>query len=166
MNAIQTNTVVGIVGIIVGIVATLVTIWVAGKKKVITITEKTKVYCSPRKKGSFTFDYSNNNGEFVIGDGEETFRTRWSKGSNTSIHAYKDGKGIEAIALLKNIGDVESIRKIEGDFSSRSRSPNIGDAIVWKNDKDHYAITKIVSIKDDTRGSDHDELTCDYVVME
>lgn len=166
MSETLINTVVGIVGIIVGIAATLATILVAGKKKVITITEKTKVYCSLRRKGAFAFDYSNNNGEFIIGDGEETFRTRWSKANNTSIHAYKDGKGMEAIALLKNVGNMESIREIKGDFSSRCRTPNIGDAIVWKNDKGHYSITTIVSIKDDTRGSDHDELTCNYIIME
>ncbi len=137
-----------------------------GKKESVRIVSKTGEYCSPRKKGSFTFDYSNNDGEFVIGDGEKTFRTRWSKASDSAIYAYKDGKGIDSIALLKNVVDIESIRKIEGDFSSRCRTPRIGDAIVWKNGKGYYAITKIVSIKDDTRGSDHDELTCEYVIFE
>ena len=33
-------------------------------------------------------------------------------------------------------------------------------------DKGNYAITKIISIKDDTRGSDHDELTCNYIVID
>lgn len=166
MTATAINTVVGITGIIVGIVGTLATIWASSKTRTVTITQKTKVFCSPCKKGSFTFDYSNNNGEFVIGDGEAMFRTRWSKASDTSIHAYRDGKGIVGIALLKRVGDIESIRTIEGDFSSRVRSPQIGDAIVWQNGKGKYAITKIVSIKDDTRGADHDELTCDYVVIE
>lgn len=129
------------------------------------IESKGNSYCSPEARGTFTFDYSNNNGEYVIGEGDAMFRTRWSKASNTSIHAYKDGKGIVAIALLKNAGEIESIHTIEGDFSSRVRTPRIGDAIVWKNEKDKYAITKIVSIKDDTRGDDHDSLTCDYLVF-
>ena len=116
--------------------------------------------------GAFTFDYSNHDGEYVIGEGDGTFSTRWSKASDTSIYALKDGKGIDAIALLKNVGNIESIRDIKGDFSSRYRTPRIGDAIVWKNDKGRYAITKIVSIKDDTRGSDHDELTCEYIILE
>ena len=166
MSETVINTIVGVVGIVVGIVATLVTVWAMSTKKVITIASKTNLYCSPGKRGLFTFDYSNNNGEFVIGAGEKTFRTRWSKASDTSIHAYKGGKGIEAIALLKKAGDIELIRKIECDFSSRCRTPQIGDAIVWKNDKGNYAITKIVSIKDDARGSEHDELTCDYIVVD
>lgn len=69
--------------------------------------KKTSVYCSPLKKGTFTFDYSNNNGEYTIGEGDKLFRTKWSKASNTSIHAYKDGVGIVAIALVKKIDDIE-----------------------------------------------------------
>ena len=99
MSATWVNTIVGIVGIIVGIVGTLATIWAISKKKTITIVKKTSVYCSPLKKGTFTFDYSNNNGEYTIGEGDKLFRTKWSKASNTSIHAYKDGVGIVAIAL-------------------------------------------------------------------
>jgi hypothetical protein len=123
-------------------------------------------YYSPAKKGTFTFNYSNNNGEYVIGEGDAMFRTRWSKASDRAIHAYKDGNGIAAIACLKNVGDIESINTIEGYFSSRVRTPRIGDAVVWRNDKGRYAITKVVSIKDDARGDDHDELTCNYIIIE
>ena len=165
MSSTYVNTIVGIIGIFVGILATLVTIWAMSKKKVITITKKTQLYCSLEMSGTFTFDYSNNNGEYVIGKGTSIFRTRWSKSSDTSIHAYKDGTGIAAIALLKDVGDIQSIKEIEGDFSSLVRTPRIGDAVVWKNDKGNYAITKVISIKDDTRGSKCDELTCDYVIL-
>lgn len=165
MSATTVNTLVGIAGIFVGIVGTLATIWASSKKKTVTITQKTKVFCSPRKKGTFTFDYSSNNGEYVIGEGDALFRTRWSKASNTSIHAYKDGRGIVSIAILKDAGDVENIQTIEGDFSSRVRTPRVGDAIIWRNEAGKYAITKIVSIKDDTRGDKCDELTCDYAIL-
>ena len=77
MSATWVNTIVGIVGIIVGIVGTLATIWAISKKKTITIVKKTSVYCSPLKKGTFTFDYSNNNGEYTIGEGDKLFRTKW-----------------------------------------------------------------------------------------
>lgn len=166
MSATAINTIVGIVGIIVGIIGTLITILAISKKKTITITKKSRLYCSVEKKGSFTFDYSNNNGEYIIGTGEKLFRTKWSKASNTSIHAYKDGVGINAIALLKNIGNIEDVKNIEGDFSSRCRTPHIGDAIIWQNIQGYYAITKVIAIKDDSRGAEHDELTCDYVIME
>ena len=130
------------------------------------VMKKEEAFYSPEKKGTFTFDYSNNNGEYVIGEGDALFRTRWSKASNKSIWAYKDGKGMAAIACLKDVVDIEAINTSEGDFSNRYCKPKIGDAIVWKNDKGKYAITKVVSIKDNTRGSERDELTCDYIVFE
>ena len=166
MSATAINTIVGIVGIIVGIIGTLVTIFAISKKKTITITKKSRLYCSIEKKGSFTFDYSDNNGEYIIGSGEKLFRTRWSKASDTSIYAYKDGNGMCAIALLKNVGNIEDMKNIEGDFSSRCRSPRVGDAIVWQNMYGNYAITKVVDIKDDSRKDAHDELTCDYIILD
>lgn len=123
------------------------------------------MYKSPSKEGTFTFDYSNNNGEYVIGDGEASFITKWSKASNTSIHAYNDGEGITAIALQKGVEKIDSIENIEGDFSSRCRTAQIGDAIIWKNVNGRTAITKVISIKDDTRGDSQDELTCEYYIF-
>ena len=38
--------------------------------------------------GIATFDYSNNNGDYSIGEGDYTFVTDWSKASGTSIYAY------------------------------------------------------------------------------
>ncbi len=131
-----------------------------------TITKKTKLYKSPSKEGTFTFDYSNNNGEYVIGDGEASFTTKWSKASNTSIHAYNDGEGINAIALDEGVNDIKNIKNIEGDFSSRCRTAQIGDAVIWNNENGKYAITKVISIKDNTRGDLHDELTCEYVILD
>lgn len=153
---------------IVGIIATIVTLlsFLKIKKQTKTITKKTKIYASPSKEGTFTFDYSNNNGEYVIGEGEASFATRWSKASNTSIHAYNDGEGINAIALLEGVKDINNIKNIEGDFSSRCRTAQIGDAVIWNNENGKYAITKVISIKDNTRGDLHDELTCEYVILD
>ncbi len=134
-------------------------------KKTVAISSKTKLYLSEGLSGTFIFNYSNNNGEFTIGSGEHLFRTRWSKASNISIHAYKDGSGIDSICLLKAPVVLKNLSTIEGDFSSRVRSPQIGDAVVWKNTNQKYAITKIVRILDDTRGDTHDELECEYVIF-
>lgn len=128
--------------------------------QIITSTQ----YRNPKKSGHFTFDYSNNNGEFTIGCNKNIFVTKWSKASNTSIHAYKDGTGIVAIARIKAPGELQDAFNYPCDFSSRCRTPQIGDIIIWKNTHGNYAGTKIISIKDDTRGADHDELTCEYII--
>lgn len=116
--------------------------------------------------GQFSFDYANNNGEFVIGSGEKTFVTKWSKASNTSIHAYNDGAGIVEIGRIKAPIELKDAIKSPCDFSSRTRTPNIGDIIIWKNHFGNYAGTKILHIKDDTRGDDHDELSCEYIIYD
>ena len=156
--------VVGIIGIIVTLLSVIIAL-LKIKKKTVTISEKTNIYKSSGKKGFFTFNYSNNNGEYVISDGEVSFATRWSKASNTSIHAYNDGERINAIALIKQVNNIEDLDNIEADFSSRCRTAQIGDAIIWRNENKKYAITKILNIKDDTRGDSEDELTCEYFIF-
>ena len=165
MDSTTINTLIGIIGGIIGIAGIVVTIISFVRKKTITISTKTRLYINPCDKGGFVFDYSNNNGQYTIGSKDNTFNTMWSKASNTCIHAYKDGQGIEGIALIKGPIDLSKIDKIEGDFSSRCRTASVGDAIVWKNEKGKYALTKIIRIKDDSRGDDLDELECEYIIL-
>ena len=165
MDITNINTIVGVVGGIIGIIGIVVTIVSFVRKKTITISTKTKLYVNPCEKGAFVFDYSNNNGQYTIGTKENIFNTKWSKASNTCIHAYKDGQGIECIALIKGPIELSKIEKIEGDFSSRCRTASVGDVVVWKNENGKYALTKVVKIKDDTKGDSVDELECEYLIL-
>lgn len=126
------------------------------------ISEIHNIYESKAIHGKFTFDYSNNNGEYIIGTDIHRFVTHWSKASDKNIHAYSDK--LSAIARVKGPVDLTTSLACDLDFSSRVRTPNIGDVIVWKNENRQYAATKIIDIKDDTRGADHDELTCEYII--
>ena len=132
---------------------------------VVALSSTTKVYACEAKQGSFTFDYSNNDGKFTIGKDEYSFTTEWNKSSDRSIHAYSDSSNIDSIARIKAPCTL-SKEKLTGeyDFSSRCRTPNIGDIIIWKNIFGNYAATQIIAISDDTRGANHDELTCEYVI--
>lgn len=122
-------------------------------------------YLSSGDSGKFTFDYSNNDGKYVIGTGEYEFITRWSKASDRSIHAYKDSLGAKgAIARVKKPIGWPILIDDSIDFSSRVRTPEIDDVIIWKNSHGKYAATRVLGIKDDTRGADHDELTCEYTI--
>ena len=115
-------------------------------------------------KGTFSFNYSNNNGEYNIGDGIKSFSTKWSKGSDTIIHAYNDSANIECIGLIKKLDNFDDIKFLNIDYSSRARDAQVGDAIVWKNKKGFYAVTKVISIKDSSRNDETDELTCEYAL--
>ena len=151
-----------IISILIGILMKCVKI----KQRVVTIHHKTTLNVNKAGFGEFEFDYSNNNGVFIIGEGEYQFDTRWSKASNTSIHAYKYPQNIHSIALIKENVDLQNVKSVEGlDISSDCRVARIGQSIIWKNIYGHYAITKISQIKDDTRGDDCDLLKCEYIIL-
>ncbi len=116
--------------------------------------------------GTIKFNYTNNNGTYPIGHGDRTFTTTWSKASDTSIHAYNDASDIHNIAMAPNVSDLEQIPVLTLDYSSRTRTPKIGDAVVWRNTHGYYAVTKVISIKDDSRGSDVDELEIEYLILD
>ena len=134
------------------------------RHRTITVSHKTKEYVSKYNEGTVSFDYSNNNGYFTLGSKDYEFTTCWSKASNSSIHAYNDAPNIECIGLMKNVEDLKKLNNIEVDFSSRCRTAHIGEVIVWKNKNGHLAATKILRIKDDSRGDDSDLLEFEYVI--
>ena len=123
-------------------------------------------YHSSALRGTVKFDYSNNDHRFAIGEGHWFFETRWSKASNRSIHAFTDSPSIAALALARDVEEIGGIEDIEAfDFSSRVRTPLLGQIVIWQNINDVYAATKIISIKDDSRGDDCDELIFEYIIL-
>jgi hypothetical protein len=134
-----------------------------GQYKFIPSNEK---YVSPATRGIVTFDYSNNNGQYVIGQGKLMFETMWSKASNTSIHFYNDPASIHTIAVVKNIENINEIKDAKiYDSSSRSRTISINQVAVLQNTNGFYAAIKVLSIKDDTRGDKNDEISFEYFIQ-
>ena len=133
------------------------------KQKFIPSSEK---YVSPAPRGRVTFDYSNNNGRYSIGTGELMFETRWSKASDRSIYLLNDPSSIHTVAVVKDKIEIREIDDARAyDDSSRVRCPRIGQIAVLRNKNGFFAAIKIISIKDDTRGSQFDEITFDYVIQ-
>lgn len=123
-------------------------------------------YRDRRLRGTATFDYSNNDHRFAIGEGLFLFETKWSKASDQSIHAYRDSSSIDAIALAKAASEIRDVTdSTVYDFSSRSRSPQLGQILIWRNSNGFYAATKIIAISDDTRSAARDELTFEFVIL-
>lgn len=127
---------------------------------------KQHILLQPSESNSFTFNYSLNNGEYIIGKGKYKFTTKWSKASDKSIQAHNDAPDIKAIGLVEKEDDLKqiSLKDIDVDFSLRTQQPQIGDIVIWKNVYGDIAATKILEIKDNTRGSNVDELKCEYVI--
>jgi hypothetical protein len=123
-----------------------------------------EMYYSEDREGIFSFNYTDNNGVFDLGIGEYRFATKWSKASDSSIHAYSDSSNIDSIALIKNCDDFPETIPTDLNYSSRARTAQIGDAVVWKNVQGKFAISKILEITDSSRKDVTDILKCLYKV--
>ena len=118
--------------------------------------------------GEAVFDYSNYDGRYVIGRGTLEFETMWTKASNDSIHVYNDPPSINGVALaprewatIQQVSNAASL-----DYTSRARSPHVGQIVVLRNVSGVYAAVHILAIKDDTWGDDCDELRFRYVIQD
>ena len=123
-------------------------------------------YYSKEKKGRVSFDYSNNNGTYTIGEGEYRFDTMWTKASNTSIHFYNDKPTIKNVRLVKDSDNLVDVIPSKYDSSSRARTAEIGQIAVFENNNGKFLITKILDIKDDSRGDENDNLTFEYIIKD
>lgn len=123
-------------------------------------------YHARELRGAVTFDYTNNNQRFALGEAQHVFETRWSKATNTSIHAYSDAESIEALALAKGAKAITDVLDAQFyDYSSRTRTVQLGQIVLWRNVNGLYGATKILAITDDTRGDTSNNLTFDYVLL-
>lgn len=123
-------------------------------------------YQNPALADYVSFDYSNNDGDYIIGVGEYSFATKWSKASDKCIYAYKDSLRDGYIGLVKNpglINDAYTLKDI--DFTSRTRTAFVGDTVVWINSYRNIALTKVISIKDQSRNDSQDLLEFEYKVL-
>jgi hypothetical protein len=131
-----------------------------------------KAHSAPSPKssvlqGEVSFDYSNHNGKFRIGEGHFEFETRWSKASNTSIYCLTDSRSIRGVSLAPKgiaVNAIQDASKL--DFTSRYRSPEINRIVVLQNHNGIYAALQILEISDDTRGHPKDFLRFRYWILE
>lgn len=135
-----------------------------------SFAEKAKVgpdrYVAKSLSGTVTFDYSNNDGRYVLGAGDMMFETAWSGASNESIHAYSDRPSIRSIALAvgaKEIADIVDASTY--DYSSRVRTPRLGEIVVWRNVTGYFVATKVERVQNRGHGKDKDEVMFSYWIQ-
>ena len=122
-------------------------------------------YVSAGLSGEVVFDYSNNNGRYVVGAGDMAFETAWGTASNTSIHAYNDPASIRSVALAVGVPRIEDIADATRyDTSSRHRTAKTGEILVWQNLAGYYLATRIERISARSHGSARDEMVFTYVI--
>ena len=133
------------------------------QQKFIPNSEK---YLSPATSGTVTFDYSNNNGRYFIGQGELMFEIDFSKSSDRDIQLLNDPSSIKTVSIakdIKNINEIKDARIFDG--SSRIRRPAINEVAVLQNTNGFYSAIRILDIKDDTRNDKNDEITFEYFIQ-
>lgn len=97
------------------------------------------------KFGDAAFDYESYNGRYVIGDGPLSFETHWTTAGDGSIHAYNDAPSIQGIAIANGAGSIADIvNAAQYDFTSRIRSPRVGEFLILRNSHGFYAALKIL----------------------
>lgn len=127
-----------------------------------TEIEKSK-YSTGKKDGIVEFDYSNNSGIFNIGECSLLFQTEWSTASNTSIHAYSDL--VDKIGFLEGVYEFPEVDELEKfDYTSRSRTINTGEIIIFKNNYGNFLAIKILEIKAKSYGDSKNNLKFEYKI--
>jgi len=122
-------------------------------------------YISPASSGTVTFDYSNNNGRYIVRAGDMAFETAWSGGSSRSIHAYTDPPSIRSVALALDAREISDIvDSSRYDTSSRVRTPHVGEIVVWQNTAGYYLATKVETLQKRSHGSGADEICFTYSI--
>lgn len=116
--------------------------------------------------GEVVFDYSSYNGRYVIGFGVLEFETKWTRASNTSIHVYNDPASINGIALAGGCTSIAQVVNAESlDYTSRTRTPCLGQIIVLRNIEGFYAALHVLKIKHGGRGDDGYEIRLRYAIQ-
>lgn len=122
-------------------------------------------YVSPAMSGTVIFDYSNNNGRYVFGSGDMAFETAWSRGGNTSIHAYADPPSIRLVALASDVREIHEVTDATSyDTSSRVRTSHLGEIVIWQNTAGYYLACKIERLQSRSHGYSSDEITLSYAI--
>lgn len=122
-------------------------------------------YVSPAISGTVAFDYSNNNGRFTFGAGDMAFETAWSKAGTGSIHAYTDPPSIRSVAIATGATSIDQIGDAtQYDPSSRVRTPNAGEILVWQNSAGYFLATRVLSVQVRSTGNALDQVSLEYKI--
>lgn len=123
-------------------------------------------YVSPSVSGIVEFDYSNNNGRYVIGQGELMFETHWSKKGGSSIYILNNPPSIAKIAVTKDVTEIKNIKDARiYDGSSNTRSVHLNQIAVLQNSNGFYAAVKTLKIEIDSDGKGDDKLIFEYRIQ-
>lgn len=117
-------------------------------------------YYSSEDSGTVTFEYDNNDHEYVIGTGNYYFITKWSCAGNDCIYAYGNIGYITGRKVFPAYNEI-----IEFDFSSHTRMIYNDEVVIFKNTSGKFLAVKIISVDSRSHGKEKDVMTFEYRII-
>jgi len=122
---------------------------------------------NPNLSGDANFNYTNNNGLYIIGNNEMIFETKWSSGGEGCIHAYNDPGTIKTIAIADGNKEICEIK--DGsiyDSSSRTRLVSNGEILIIENNNGFFAAIKIIDVLYKRSNESRNEINFEYFILD
>ncbi len=114
---------------------------------------------------TISFDYSTNNGIVKTHDNDIGFSLRFSKADSSSLYLYTHEK-IKRIARVKNPVPNQELFWSHYDSTSNNYSIRKGEVFLAEDKSGRTLVGKIKDITDDSRGSNFDSVTFEYVIYD
>jgi hypothetical protein len=122
----------------------------------------------PQQEGSFSVDYRNYDGRIIIGNGDWSFETRWSAAGQGIIHVLNDAPNVRAVAVApaaRLISDVTADIFARSNFTSRARSPRVGQVVLVENTNGYVAAVQINDVRLSEEGEPGTVLAADFKIL-
>ena len=122
-------------------------------------------YSNSSFSGKVEFDYDNNNGRYMIGEGSMQFELYFSSASNGAIHIYNTPSNIEGIALAYGASSFSDITDASVlDYTSSSRTPKTGEFVTLVNRSGFFSVIQLGDIKARNHGAERSSVSFEYKI--
>ena len=102
-----------------------------------------------RSIGEAKFNYTNHDGRFVIGAEPWAFETKWSSAASGAAHLYNDPVSINGLAIAEGAATISQVTPdvvAAANFTSRTRTPRVGQVAILRNTADFYAAVELLDV--------------------
>ena len=100
--------------------------------------------------GRISHDMTIHNKQCVIGNEEYCFHTKWSRGSESSVHAYSTGPSVAGVATKEGVMSVRQVHDPEAwKYGADSVLVEKGQVVIFKNAAGNYLAVRIDRIEKD-----------------
>ena len=122
----------------------------------------------PASTGEAVIQYADHDGRAVIGEGETSFETKWSRGGANSIHVYNDPSGIRGVSIAPDGHSLEAVTEAMAaglNYTSRTRMLREDQIVVFENAAGRFLAAKVVDVRSEGHGDGEDRLVLRYAVV-